>query len=124
VSQQPQPIATITEPQAGVVSIDFLDALAFPGLEIRSVVANTVRLMRLTIEEGTKTVHHNHADEELFLLLEGRARALGGDEVFTLSPGDVFMVPPFVPHQIEALANSVLIEVGGPGPIMGRLRRP
>ncbi len=115
-------IAQITEPQATVVNMDSVEPLLFGDVTVRAVVANTVRVMRLEIGEGTKSPHHNHADEEIFLLLEGQLRVIGGDNTFMMSPGDVFVVPPFVPHQLEALVDSVVMEVGGPGPLLDLFR--
>jgi len=115
-------IAQITEPRATVVNMDSIEPLLFGDVTVRAVVANTVRVMRLEIGEGTKSPHHNHADEEIFLLLEGQLRVIGGDSTFMMSPGDVFVVPPFVPHQLEALVDSVVLEAGGPGPLLDLFR--
>ena len=115
-------IAQIAEPQATVVNMDAVEPLIFGDVTVRAVVANTVRVMRLELPEGIKSPYHNHADEEIFLLLEGRLRVIGGDNTFTMSPGDVFVVPPFVPHQLEALVDSVVIESGGPGPLLDLFR--
>ena len=104
------------------ISITLLYPLIFGDVTVRAVVANTVRVMRLELPEGIKSPYHNHADEEIFLLLEGRLRVIGGDNTFTMSPGDVFVVPPFVPHQLEALVDSVVIESGGPGPLLDLFR--
>jgi quercetin dioxygenase-like cupin family protein len=117
-----QPPSEVIEPEATVIAMSSVDAIVLPGIEIRPVVANTVRIQRLEISEGATSPRHNHADEELFLLVEGQVRAVGGEETFIMAPGDVFIVPPFVAHQLEAIVDSVLIEVGGPGPILGLLR--
>ena len=115
---------SISEPQATVVNMGSIEPRTFTGGSMRAVVANTVLLSQLELRAGTKTRHHNHADDEVVLLLEGRIRAIGGDETFEMSPGDVFSLPPFVPHQLEALADSVIIEVGRPGPKLDALREP
>ncbi len=117
-------VGQVTEPEATVVSMDSIEPFIFSDITIRALVASTVRVMRLEMNEGIKSPLHNHPDEEVFLLLEGQVRAIGGDDTFTMSPGDLFVVPPYVPHQLEALVDSVLIEVGGPGPLLGTLRAP
>jgi quercetin dioxygenase-like cupin family protein len=121
--QDSEPPSTITEPEATVVALDSVEPIVLTGIEIRSVVANTVRVMRIEMNEGAKGPHHNHPDEELFLVVEGQVRAIGGDDTFMLNPGDVFVVPPFVAHQLEAIVDSVLIEVGGPGPALDLIGR-
>jgi len=84
-------------------------------ITMRSVAATTVSLVRLEIREGIKSPYHNHAGEEVYLLVEGQVRATVGDDTFTISPGDVVVIPPFVPHQLEALVESVIMEVSGSG---------
>jgi mannose-6-phosphate isomerase-like protein (cupin superfamily) len=103
--------AQITEPQATVVHMESLER----DITMRSVVAATVRLVRLEIREGIKSPYHKHADEEVYLLVEGQVRITVGDDTFTISSSDVVVIPPFVPHQLEALVDSVIMEVGAPG---------
>ena len=64
---------------------------------------------------GTITTPHNHANELIVLLIEGRLRALGGETEFILMPGDLVVVPAYVEHGYEALEDSITIEAVGPG---------
>ena len=115
-------VGQITDPRASIVNMGSIEPFIVSDIAIRSVVASAVRVMRLEMREGVKSPHHNHVDEEVFLLIEGQVRAAGGDNSFEMLPGDVFVVPPFVPHQLEALVDSIIIEVGGPGPMLDRIR--
>jgi len=61
---------------------------------IRRAIVVTISVSELEISKGTKTRRHNHADEELFLLLGGEVWAIGAETSSVLSPGDVFSVHP------------------------------
>lgn len=86
-----------------------------PGITGRSVGMATVRISRIELEKGFSTPSHNHADEEIVLILEGRAIAYMGDEAFTFGPGEMISIPAYVEHRYEALEDVVSIEVFGPG---------
>ena len=86
-----------------------------PGITIRSVGMATLRLSRVEITEGTSTPDHNHADEEVVLLIEGSVKAFMGDKEFILEPGQMITIPAYVQHHYEALQDSVTIEAFGPG---------
>ncbi|MEM9403849.1 MAG: cupin domain-containing protein [Pseudomonadota bacterium] len=85
---------------------------------LRGIITDTVRLQYMEMPAGTSSPDHNHPDEEVFYLLTGSIKVTGGDSTFTLEPGDVFVVPAYLPHEFEALVDSTFIEVGGPGPLL------
>lgn len=88
------------------------------AIGIRGIVTDTVRLQYLEMPKGTKSPDHNHPDEELFYILTGKLKVVGGGNEFTIGPGDIFIVPAYVAHEFEALETTTFIEVGGPGPLM------
>jgi len=85
------------------------------GLHMRADGLATIRIGRLNIEAGASTPSHNHANEQMVLVLEGRIRAFSGDKEFELGPGEMFKVPAYVHHYYTALEDSLTIEVFGPG---------
>jgi len=85
------------------------------GVTARGVGAATVRISRIEVETGHSTPDHNHPDEEIILLLEGRIKGVSGDKEFFLEPGEVIIIPAYVHHHYEAIESSVTVEVFGPG---------
>ena len=81
----------------------------------RRISGDAVGLIRVEWPAGTITTPHNHANELIVLLIEGRLRALGGETEFILMPGDLVVVPAYVEHGYEALEDSITIEAVGPG---------
>ncbi len=88
------------------------------AIGIRGITTDTVRLQYLEMPKGTKSPDHNHPDEELFYILTGKLKVVGGGNEYTIGPGDIFIVPAYVAHEFEALETATFIEVGGPGPLM------
>lgn len=87
-----------------------------PGITIRNVSMATIRMSRVEITEGTSTPNHNHADEEIVMLIEGSVIGYMGDKEFVLdTPGEMITIPAFVQHRYQAQEDSATIEVFGPG---------
>ncbi len=91
------------------------------SLTARTILGDSIRLHRLDFPAGVKSPHHSHAGEEMFYILSGRFRVVSASKEFDLGPGDVLKIPAYLDHQFEALVDSSLIEVGGPGPTLGRI---
>ncbi|MEO0368117.1 MAG: cupin domain-containing protein [Pseudomonadota bacterium] len=92
------------------------------AITVRGVAADTTRLHQLDFPKGVFSPLHNHPDEEIFYITKGKFRVMSDGEEFLLGVGDMIIVPAFVPHQFEALEESSLLEVGGPGPMLGLMR--
>jgi quercetin dioxygenase-like cupin family protein len=53
---------------------------------------------------------HAHPEEQTFYILEGRLRVtLGDEEPYEVGPGEGSFHPSNVPHQVEALEDTVAI---------------
>ncbi len=106
----------ITEPEMTVVTMGQVSAqTADDGRKVRRIPAATVGMIRVEWPAGTSTTPHNHANELVVYLLEGRMRAISGDQEFIVEPGQVVVVPAYVAHGYEALEDSVTLEAYGPG---------
>ena len=71
---------------------------AAPGVWMRPVFGERLNLSLVRMEPNAEAAVHDHAEEQIGLVLEGACRFTLGDEVRTLHPGDVYVAPPFVPH--------------------------
>lgn len=106
----------LTEPEMTFHKLDELPASsADDGRESRRIVAATVGVSRVEWPAGTTTTAHNHANELVVVLLEGRLKAISGDREFILTPGELVVIPAYVEHHYEALEDSVTLEALGPG---------
>ena len=75
---------------------------------------DSVTATRVSFKAGVKSPHHNHAGEEIISVISGRLRVIDGDETFDIGPGDSVRFPSHMPHQIEALEDTLIIESFGP----------
>lgn len=91
------------------------------SLIMKGLTTDTVRLQYMVMRPGSKSPNHNHPDEEVFYLVSGKLRVVGGEDTHILEPDDVFIVPSYMYHEFEALEESVFIEVGGPGPMLTKM---
>ncbi|MFL2546628.1 MAG: cupin domain-containing protein [Candidatus Rariloculaceae bacterium] len=85
------------------------------GRKVRRISASTVGLIRVEWPEGTATTPHNHANELVLSVVEGRLRAISGDQEFIMEAGDTVVIPAWVEHSYIALEDSITFEAAGPG---------
>lgn len=62
---------------------------------------------------------HVHTHESLAYVVKGKVKMTVGSEVYVLGPGDVCRHPKGVLHGVEALEESVMVEIKSPAPEMG-----
>jgi cytidylate kinase len=63
------------------------------------------------LRKGDEDEQAPHAEEEMYLVLEGSARFKMGDEDVTVAPGSLFTVPPRVEHRFHSIAEDLLLLV-------------
>jgi quercetin dioxygenase-like cupin family protein len=59
---------------------------------------------------------HVHSHESLAYVVKGRVKMTVGKEEYTLGPGDVCRHPAGVPHGVEGIEESVVVEIKSPAP--------
>ena len=78
------------------------------------IEGDAVTATRVAFKANVKSLHHNHPGEEIISVISGRLRVISGEDVFLLGPGDSVRFPAYVPHQVEALEDALIIESFGP----------
>lgn len=110
---------------------DDVAAVAVEGIEGQSVYGGELNVKPLMMGEemmfmelhyaaGVGAPPHVHDHESVTYVVRGRVKMRVGDDVHILGPGDVCRHPKGVPHGVEALEESVMIEVKSPAPDMSR----
>lgn len=76
---------------------------------------------RVFLEKGCLVPVHTHASEQFAILLSGRGRWTLGEEgrIVEQGPGEVLLLPGGFPHGIEALEDTVIIDILSPPGAMG-----
>jgi quercetin dioxygenase-like cupin family protein len=88
-----------------------------PLLGRRFVTGEHVMLAQIYLDKGCIVPKHSHENEQITWVVEGLMRLkLGddGEQVVELGPGDVLHIPPHVPHEAEALEDTLDVDVFSP----------
>ena len=76
--------------------------------------SETLMVCELHLEKGAIVEAHVHPHEQSTYIVSGRCYFTIGDEANEVSVGDSVLMPSDVPHKVEALENSVVIDVFTP----------
>lgn len=81
------------------VDVDSIAPVEFiPGLGFQPVLGELTMVNFVTFEEHTEAPRHVHEEEQIVIVLEGEFEFDIDGDVRTMRPGDVAVVPPWVPH--------------------------
>ncbi len=72
-------------------------------------------LAHVYLKRGALVPMHQHESEQMTYVLQGALRAHVGGAEFTVREGEVLHVPSGVPHQAEALDDTLELDVFSPG---------
>jgi quercetin dioxygenase-like cupin family protein len=85
-----------------------------PSLARQCIHTATMTVARIHLKKGAVVPAHAHANEQVTLLERGRVRFTVGGEPIVLEPGDIMHTPPEVPHGVEALEDSLALDLFSP----------
>lgn len=88
------------------------------GISRRLVTGERMMLAHVYLDEGTVVPRHAHENEQLTYILEGALRFSvgeeGDDREVVVRAGEVLHIPPRVPHEAEALEDTLDVDVFSP----------
>jgi quercetin dioxygenase-like cupin family protein len=70
-------------------------------------------LAQVYLKKGALVPLHAHVGAQTTYVLDGALRVLIDGEAVTVRDGDVLYVPASVPHQVEALDDTFVLDVRG-----------
>lgn len=86
------------------VTVNDIDAVEFlPGLEFRPVLGDNVMTNFVTFAPHTEAPMHVHEEEQVVIVLEGELEFVIDGETKLMRPGDVAVIPSWVPHGARTL---------------------
>jgi len=71
-------------------------------------------LARFLIKKGGIVPLHSHPNEQITYIISGSVKVTIKETVYTVSAGEVLIIPPNVPHMFEALEDTIDIDVFTP----------
>ena len=87
------------------------------SLDRRIITADRMMLAHVYLKKGCVVPKHSHENEQLTYILEGVLRFRIGDdgaEVVDVRAGEVLHIPSHVPHEAEALEDTLDVDIFDP----------
>jgi quercetin dioxygenase-like cupin family protein len=85
------------------------------GVHMRTLVHGEKTLMgQFSVAKGSSIPSHSHPHEQTGFMVSGKLRFKIEDDVMEAVTGDSWCIPGDVEHSVEALEDSVVIEVFSP----------
>ena len=78
------------------------------------VVGKNVMIARIFLKKGANVPLHQHHNEQVSYILEGALEFLIAGERIVVRAGEVLCIPPNVPHEANALEDTVDLDVFNP----------
>jgi quercetin dioxygenase-like cupin family protein len=86
-----------------------------PGVLVNIMTdGDEITLVEVILEAGSVVAMHTHVNEQTGTLLSGRLKFEIGDETFEMAPGDAWMIPANVPHEVTTVEKALVIEAFSP----------
>ena len=86
-----------------------------PLIDRQFVHGERTMLARIILRKGATVPRHSHENEQITYVVEGVLRfTMGDNRVITVSAGQVLVIPSNMPHQAEALEDTVDLDVFAP----------
>ena len=85
------------------------------GVEMKTLAHGEKTLLaEFHLKKGAAIPLHGHLYEQTGFMVSGKMRFTIGAEQFECEPGDTWCIPEDVPHGVEVLEDSVVVEVFSP----------
>ena len=86
-----------------------------PTIGRRVLHTETMTIAWITLAKGAVVPRHDHPNEQIATVLEGRLRFLVGDgKELVVGAGESVPLESGVPHEVEALEDSIVLDVFSP----------
>jgi quercetin dioxygenase-like cupin family protein len=86
-----------------------------PLIDRQFVYGERAMLARIILRKGALVPRHSHENEQITYILEGTLRFTMGDgRIITVGSGGLLVIPSNMPHQAEALEDTVDLDVFTP----------
>jgi quercetin dioxygenase-like cupin family protein len=86
-----------------------------PGIKRQTVTSGkTMYQMTAHLEAGSKMPEHQHPQEQIVHILEGRMKLIVNGTPHELTAGDSFYLASNVPHGVETIENTRVLDTFSP----------
>jgi quercetin dioxygenase-like cupin family protein len=78
------------------------------------IIGKNEMVVRWEFAKGALASRHDHPHEQIVMMVSGSLRLVVADAERVLGPGEIVVIPPNVPHEAEALRDTVVIDIFSP----------
>ncbi len=71
-------------------------------------------IARLVLAKGAIVGMHSHLNEQVTTMVSGKLRFDFSGTLVDVSAGEILPIPPHVPHSVEALEDSIAVDLFSP----------
>ena len=83
------------------------------------IKGDAMTFLEIRYAAGVGAPLHAHTHESIAYVVRGKVKSTVGSEVFIMGPGDVCRHAKGVLHGLEALEDSLVVEIKSPAPDLG-----
>ena len=83
-------------------------------LSRKLVTGEREMLAQIYLKRGCLVPNHSHESEQITYVLQGALKFLIGGEEITVREGEVLHIPSRIPHQSEALEDTLELDIFSP----------
>jgi len=85
-----------------------------PLLGRRAIFSENMTIARLELQKHAAVPEHSHVNEQISIVEKGALKFFidGGEQI--VRAGEVLTIPPNVPHGVEVLEDSIVLDVFSP----------
>jgi quercetin dioxygenase-like cupin family protein len=85
-----------------------------PRLRRRVIHTRNMTIARMAIQKDAVVPEHSHAHEQVTMVERGALKFILDGREHTVSAGQALTIAPHAPHSVEALEDSVVIDLFSP----------
>jgi quercetin dioxygenase-like cupin family protein len=85
-----------------------------PLLQRQLIVGQNIMVARVLLQKGATVPEHSHHNEQVTYVLEGALKFWIDGRVIVVKAGEVLTIPSHMPHQAEALEDTVDLDIFNP----------
>ncbi|MCX6594145.1 MAG: cupin domain-containing protein [Acidobacteria bacterium] len=85
-----------------------------PHASRKVIHTERMTVARLWLKAGAVVPEHHHENEQVTMLSSGRLLFFMEGDVYTVSAGQTLVIPPNVPHRVEAIEDSEATDLFSP----------
>ena len=84
------------------------------ALSRQMIHGDTMTVARIDLKKGAVVPEHSHHNEQISMVERGALRFVLAGVEGIMKQGDMLKIPPHVPHSVEALEDSVAVDLFSP----------